>query len=698
MSLGTPKIYCRKGSTGSWWECSSSDYVTIKDEDVTGKKEIYIRVELNLPKIETDIENYNVSGTVEAKYHVGSSVVTYSIDVMDGNNKKIPVSRNPKIIDYNGQSYSSSPRIIKSGTKVLKNITNAGNKDNVSGNDSSLHYGVGYQPFSTKNYFSIYQHGNESDIKSVKYKYASMSDLNNVTTSENIANKTSESLSLDASTDTRYIVEYEIQDSKYSSKAQSLTNNADRGKVTGHRVIWASDKVTVQDGFEIYADKLSVTMSKEDFKNFDSIDNKAGFYQKIAEEAGIKVFQTSLHDFTDLTKGNQTGISGNGDHTGVQNALSHLGKAYDVPIQFASGNTKVVKYIKLTIQDDIPTVVAEDGSIKDMTSEKIIFNGENFTVSGTFKLQKSNGTFMDYDDLQDKSKVKVALYKKNATGKTNADKFYRWVGGNTADLHGLDMVGGIQVSKVELPAKITDNQDGTFTVSFTRYNHQDGQSTGSQNWVSQDWDHLSEYRIYCWTESNGQDIKYDNNNDTATDEVEINHTGSTAKAPSSTTKMVMITRDNGNLPSAMFEISNVKLNDDGTQLSDKRKTTTISLKKLNDITNFDKAEHDYYYEVSVNETNSDSSQRPYTTLTQSDTGKNFNATYLKYQNNTYSDVKNDDLVLGSIAYPSNKNSPPQSIRFGMRADKQTGMTSNTKFTGTAHFKFKRVSLSGGANP
>jgi len=155
----------------------------------------------------------------------------------------------------------------------------------------------------------------------------------------------------------------------------------------------------------------------------------------------------------------------------------------------------------------------------------------------------------------------------------------------------------------------------------------------------------------------------------------------------------------------MFTISDVQLNDDGTELSDKRNTTTISLKSLDDLSpeEFNKAEHDYYYEIRVDENDIDGQNRPYTTLTQNDTNKSFNATYLKYDEMgiSYTNVTTSDTLLGNIAYPSNKKFLPQSIRFGMRADKQNGITSNKDFIGQAHFRFVRKTLSsyqGGANP
>lgn len=701
LNVGSKQIYYRH-SYHNYWSTYNGGNLTVSSNDVTSGNTIMVRIQLNLPELDNDSrEEYFVTGKVTADYQVGNSKISYNLDLFNANGNKIPVTRDPKLIGFNGQDNTTDIRMILTGNKnnisSLQNITNGGRDyDAWSGNPKSIHYGVGYRPFSDRSNrkYAIYSDGRPNDTVEVKYKRQSMTkpslNVNDMTTLDKDA-----SLDFKPKDDIRYIIEYSVTDGTFNN-ASIKAGVSDRGKTTGKRVIWASDKVTVENGFEIYANKLSVTMSKQEFNGFANASNKGEYYRKIARAAGIKVFQTSKYDFTDLTYGNQTGISGNGVHTGVENALKNPGTAYEVPIQFENNATKVVKYIKLTITDDTPSVVATDGSIKDMSAEKIIFDGENFTVSGTFKLKKSDGTFMNYNDLQDKSKVKVALYKKNPSGKTHADKFYRWVGGSQADMDGQDTVNGQKVNKVEVPAKIIDNKDRTFTVTFTLYNHQDGQTTGSQNWISKEWDHLSEYRIYCWTDSNGSDIKYDNISDTGTDSVEIGNVGN--KVPSSTTKMNIIEKDSGNLPSTMFEISNVKLSDDGTELSDKRKTTTISLKKITSLTDFNKAEHNYKYEVSVNETQYDTSNRPYAKLTQSGTNKTFNATYLKFENNKFVDVKKDNPVLGTIAYPSNKNFLPQSIRFGMRANQQNGLTSKTQFIGTGHFKFKRIALNGGNNP
>lgn len=708
LNLNKPTIYYRKGDTGNFQKYTEA--IKIGPTDLN--KKIYVRLELNLPKVSSDstIEKYNVSGKVIAKYSVGKSKVTYNVHIMNQNGNKMPVSRPPKFIGWNGTDYYNSIRVISSKNNIdssLRFTSNQGSKNGSDGRQKSIHYGVGYKLFSVDGEYYIYQDRNNNknyDIKKFNYKTATMSNLKDIKTVEPV-NDSTENLKLDFSEDRRFILEYKLQDPNYmKTDAEKLTGNPDRGKATGKRVIWASDNVEVSNGYEFFA--KNVVMSKDDFKGFATMSDKGEYYRKIAKEAGVKIFKTSNYDFDDLINGNYTaasGLSGIGNHDGVNNALQNPGKPYDVTLQYKDSNGTIsTRTIKLTIQEDSPKVMSIDGKIADQPSEKIIFNGENFTVSGTFKLMKDDGSIVDYDTFDDKANIKVALYKKNPSNKNKGDKFYRWSNRTQADTDGQDMSSSGRIDKLQVPATITDNKDGTFTVIFKLYNHQNGNDSGSQNWITKEWDHLSQYRIYCWTDKNGQNIKYSQLDDTGTDSVEINHVGNTAQVPSATTTMRMIEKENGNLPTSMFKISNIILNDDGTELSDKRNTTTVGLKSLDGLTEeeLNKADHDYYYEIHVNESNTDNQQRPYVTLTQSDTQKSFNATYLTYDSNkkSYTNITKTNTLLGSIAYPSNKNSLPQSIRFGMRADRQTGITSNTKFMGTANFKFVRKSLQEVANP
>lgn len=692
LNVGSKKIYYRHSQLGYWEEYTSGKVLNINPGDVSAGNRIMVRIELNLPELDNDSrEEYYVTGKVTANYQVGGSKISYTLDLFNANNNRIPVTRDPKLIGFNGQDNTTNVRTIMSGNanniSSLQNITNGGSFDNANGgNPKSIHYGVGYRPFSDRNSgkYAIYSDSRSNDTVEVKYKRQSMTKSNLNVDSMTTLSK-GDSLDFKPEDDIRYIIEYSVTDGTFNN-ANIKAGVTNRGKTTGKRVIWASDKVTVDQGFEIYADKLSVTMSKQEFDGFANATDKGEYYRKIAKTAGIKVFQTSKYDFTDLTSGNQTGISGKGDHAGVTNALNKPGTAYDVPIQFQSGNTKVVKYIKLTITDDTPKVVGSDGKISHQTSEKIVFDKENFTVSGTFKLQKSDGSTVKYSDFQDKDKIQIALYKKNPGEK----EFQRWAN-KTEATGGASVNAGV---KVRFPVDINANSDGSFTVTYTLLNSPANRP--DVNWIDKTYVDQSEYRIYCWTEGNGKDIKYGDVNDITVETI-LDSTNQSI-VPTSTTFMSLIEKDNNNLPSTMFEISNVKLSDDGTELSDKRKTTTISLKKITGLTDFDKAEHNYKYEVSVNETNSDSSNRPYATLTQSGTNKTFNATYLKFESNKYVDVTKNNPVLGTIAYPSNKNSLPQSIRFGMRADQQNGLTSKTQFTGTGKFKIERQSLDGGNNP
>lgn len=719
LQLGSTEIYYRvnkNGSTGTWQKYSNNSTI-----DVTLGNTIDVRVKLNLPALtdESTINDYHVSGIVYANYSVGSSSAEYQIPLMSENGKKISVSRRPKFIGWNGVDYYKDVRVIKSTGDVefLRFTSNDGNKDGTGasgdGKIKSIHYGVGYRLFSTNGEYYIYQDRNSNkvyDVKKFSYKTATMDNLSLITDSGDITNDSTDNYDLNFSEDRRFVLEYRLQDPNYMKQnGDALTGNPDRGKTTGKRVIWASDNVQTGDGYEFYA-KQEVTMSKQDFANFSTAPNKGDYYRKIAKAAGAKVFKTANYDFDDLIDGNytNTSLSGNGNHDGVNNALASPGTPQDVTLQYqdSSGN-KCYRTIKLTIQDDTPKVVsnANGNTITDQAATKIIFDKEDYSVSATFKLANSDGSNITLNNVSwadVKGKIKVALYKRNGTNATgNNDKFYRWANNTAATNQAKESAGTI--TKVQLPVTIQQNItngkfDGTFTVTYKLLNSS-SQST-SANWIQKTWEDGAQWKILAWTDSNKPSKNYSNLNDTATDTIGISE--SITDVPTVTTKIELIEKSNGSLPATMFRISDVQLNDDGNELSDKRNTTTVSLESIDGLTDeqLKTAQHDYYYEVHVNESNADSQSRPYTTLTQSDTKKSFNVTYLKYTSNknSYSDVKKANTLLGSIAYPSNGKSLPQYIRFGMRADRQTGITSNQKFVGQANFKFVRKSLSGGANP
>lgn len=699
VSLGTPKIYCKSGSGG--WEAYTGSAVTVK-----GGNEMNIRIELKLPELnDNSREEYYVSGTVEAVYTVGSSKVTHRVPLMSENNNKIPVSRNPMFIDFNGQQYYTNPRIITSSDKItqLSNVTNAGNKTG-AGNTASLHYGSGYRIMSSGgDYYPMYQDrgGNGTyDIKALKVSSASMDNLSNISEQENVP--VGKTYAVENDKDTRYILEYLIEDSTYSSKNYDLTQNINRGKSTGKRVVWTSDNVQVKNNWEFYA--LPVTMTEEDFKGFDAASDQNSFYRKILKEASAKIFKTSDYNYKNLFSADYHEVSGtSASSTKISEALASPGKEVQVPVKVGTGEGEREYTVRLTIKDSTPKVVSNvDGTdtIKNEDQSKIIFDGENYTISATFKLIKSDGTLAanmtDEEWNNVKAGIKVALYKQNGRGATGAkDKFYRWANTSEASDDGKDSNHN---PKIGLPPDLNyDKTKGTFTVTYTIWNN--SSAVPGANWVSKTWEDGANWKIFAYTDANEATRDYANLSESALKTVELNATDSAV--PSVTTGISLFEKDKGNIPASMFKISTVELGDGGTELVDKRNTTTISIVPAASLPeeDLDTVIHEYYYKVYVNESTYDESERPYTTLSQNGTGKTFRATYLKYQESSgYTDVKKSDLLLGSVAYPSNGQNLLSSIRFGMRANRPDELTSNTAFTGMANFKFTRETLGGGANP
>ena len=508
LSLGTPAIYCKKGNN-DWWKPGSSDYVTITGSDVTGNNaEVFVRVELKLPDIPgtMDIEKYNISGTVEADYYVGSSKLTYSVPLMNENNNRIPVSRNPKVIDYNGQSFSGSPRVFKAET-TLKNVTNAGNKDG-AGDTTSLHYGVGYRPFSTGDYYAIYQEGHESDITSVSYQYASMSSLSSVQSSGEIKDNEAHTVTMNPSTDTRYIVSYGIQDSTYASKQQSITNNASRGTTTGKRVIWASDDVQIVNGWEFYA--LPVTMPKDELTGFGTGSN-AVYYQKLLTAASAKIFRTADYNFTNKFSADYHEVKDASNTAAkVQEAINSPGTQVQIPIVVGTGDGDRSYTIRLTVEDnpsiitstDDANILKEGSAVTAYTHGTPVPGAQNgsFEITGTFKFGGST------DSLEG---AQFAVTKQEK-GRNDADPTQEVTSGDSSSVIGYgiihadtngglraELVGGTyfadNMGKLEIKS-ITGESGNTFTLRFSVKDN-----GGS---ISYRWDEGAVYGVHAWGTDN----------------------------------------------------------------------------------------------------------------------------------------------------------------------------------------------------
>lgn len=685
----------------NWLSCSKTSSPNREISSVSEPLRWRIVIQLPNTKDVTDYINkqFWFKGETVITVSRGGSTASFNLPWVKENSNRVTFFSDPKDVSANNISTNTARVINSNDTNVLY-----GNK--TSNNIDAVSYGL--KVWYNSEQAEVNYTPSNQQTQSYEYKTFNqiLSNNGNAISGGNVNNS-----SIMLQNKARYIVTYSLYDSAFNdeSKLTTYTGNQDRSKASTKRVIWKSDNVLVQSGYEFYLEP-EVELSLEDFEGFSNSDNKGVFYRKIADAANVSVFKTADANWTNLARTGTavaTTISGDGnDHQKIINLMNNPGTSDDITIRFQSSGTIVDKKVKVKFALDVPKVVSNIGgnSITDERATKIIFDKEDYTVSATFKLADSDGKNVNLDNFDWKEvedKINVALYKKNGPSASGSkDQFYRWA--NRNDVDHMGKAPATDNPKLELPVKLTYNDDGTFNVIYTLWNSSD--DVPDADWIKKEWEDGAQWKILAWTDANGENIKYGDLDDAGTENLASDYQN--LNAPSVTTTIELIKRENdGSLPTSMFTISDVQLNDDGTELSDKRNTTTISLKSLDDLSpeEFNKAEHDYYYEIRVDENDIDGQNRPYTTLTQNDTNKSFNATYLKYDEmgKSYTNVTTSDTHLGNIAYPSNKKSLPQSIRFGMRADKQNGITSNKDFIGQAHFRFVRKTLSsyqGGANP
>ena len=494
-SISANNIYYKPANKNNWTKYNPNSPISI-----TGTEDIYVRVEMKLPELEVNspIEGYYVTGNVYGDYQVGNSKVTYKIPLMAGNNEQIKVSRNPMYTGYNGQNYHNTVRVIKSTESIsqLKNITNSGSQS-ANGDKTSLHYGVGYKPMSSGQNYSMYQDSSGSgsttgNPKTVKVQSASMDNLNNVITDDKIAY--SKSYSVDKAKDTRYVLEYLLDDTTYSAKASTLTGNTNRGKSIGKRVLWTSDNVTVQNGYEFYM-QPSVTMTLEDFKGFDSVSDKSTYYRKIAQAAGAAVFRTADANWTNLS----SSLAGTGVHTNLQAALEHPGTPQDITIRFTNNGTIVDKTVKLTIAEGVKPVTLENGKTEGDGANNVyttvpVKTGTNhtFNVKATFKY---DDTAENFKKIKDNNQLFAALYQQDNTSNGGADgtgkfTFLKGSSNVTTTSNNAAVVSNLMISDLDKNSKtftvtftVTDNDNLTTDNGYSSYNHKD-------------------YQIIAWTSAN----------------------------------------------------------------------------------------------------------------------------------------------------------------------------------------------------
>lgn len=681
-----------------WLSCSKTSSPNREISSVSEPLRWRIVIQLPNTKDVTDYINkqFWFKGETVITVSRGGSTASFNLPWVKENSNRVTFFSDPKDVSANNISTNTARVINSNDTNVLY-----GNK--TSNNIDAVSYGlkVWYNSKQAEvNYIP-------SDQQTQSYEYKTfnqiLSNNGNATSGGNVNNS-----SITLQNNARYIVTYSLYDSAFNdeSKLTTYTGNQDRSKASTKRVIWKSDNVLVQSGYEFYLEP-EVELSLEDFDGFSNSENKAEFYRKIADAANVSVFKTADANWTNLARTGTavaTTITGDGkDHQKIIDLMNNPGTSDDITIRFQSSGTIVDKKVKVKFALDVPKVVSNIGgnSITDEGATKIIFDKEDYTVSATFKLANADGTSIDlsqlkWDDVKDK--IKVALYKKNGPqSQASNDKYYRWANKSEATNNGKTGNN----TKLNLPVDLKYNNNGTFTVTYTLLNN--NTSASDANWVQKKWEDGAEWKILAWTDSNKPSKDYSNLTNSSLDTINLNE--SDTNVPSVTTTIKLIEKNNGNLPETMFTISDVKLVDDANddkQLINKDPETKISVTRI-DGTN-ENAQHDYYYEVEVAAANTDSSRHPYSVLTQSGTKEKINATYMKYDTSSslYVDILSTNKLLGKISYNQvvvNGESIPSSIRFGMKAVKPDNLSSKTEFIGTTAFKFTRKAISsGGATP
>lgn len=140
-------------------------------------------------------------------------------------------------------------------------------------------------------------------------------------------------------------------------------------------------------------------------------------------------------------------------------------------------------YMDLTLHQ-IPKVLPESGSVTESKKDMLFYEGQEFTVTGTFNLEGGKDTYDEIHTDNTNTEIKVALYKVNPPGDTG--NYAIWATNTGPVQRHLDKVSVPTIRKVS---------DTEFTVSFTIKNN-----NGS---IANMWDDGAKYRIFAWTATNG---------------------------------------------------------------------------------------------------------------------------------------------------------------------------------------------------
>ena len=494
--IGIQYYYSVNG--GQQWIACNKDNQSMNRVISNATQPLRWRVVITLPKTTSITDSTNkqfwLTGETVITVSRGGSTASFNLPWVKENSERVTFFSNPKDVGVNNLGKDTA-RVIKSSSGIS---TLYGNKKSTE--TDAVSYGLNVWYNSTQRseaYDPSYSQQNQT------YEYKSIDQIRSSSEAEKV---TQVDTDINLSDDTRYIVTYSLYDSVFNtgtlSSLTSYTGNMNRAQTTTKRVIWYSDNVEVQNGYEFYA-KQNVTMSKEEFEGFSTDNDKAPYYRKIAEAAGASVFKTSEYNFTDLINGsyaNNNQLSGNNNHQGILDAIANPDQAQPVQIKYTdSDGQEVVRTIQLTLTEGVKSVTLEDGTtIGDGANDKyakiMVKTGENhtFDVKATFKY---DDTAENFKKIKDSGQLFAALYHQDNTDSGDIDgtgnfTFLKGSGNVTSPSSGTSLVTEPIISELDEQKKtftvtftVTDNDNLTTDNGYSNYNHKD-------------------YQIIAWTSAN----------------------------------------------------------------------------------------------------------------------------------------------------------------------------------------------------
>lgn len=519
------EYYYSVNSGTTWVPCnqSNTNLSNATIDQSTGDTPLRWRAVITLPETSDITDSANtqfwLTGDVVISVTRSGTDASFRLPLYKDNGERLTFFSDPKDVGTNDLSRNTA-RIIDtaSGIQTLE-------ADLDGDEEAAVSYGVSVWYNSTRR-SEEYKPGYTDQNQTYVYK-----SIDQISDSSNATQGTADT-NISLSDDTRYIVTYSMYDSQFNenSNIPTMAENPDRARATTQRVIWKSDNVEVQNGYEFYAEQ-DVEMSVDDFEGFADSNNKAEYYKKIAEAAGAKIFKTSNYDFVDLTGGEyqvsvngSAGFSGNGtteSHNKIVAAIENQGTPQEITIRYNVGDgTTVDRTINLTLVESTKRITLDEtGTMQTTAAEQVDIYQED---DGTYRI---TATFYMEGSVLDDSTATYAVYAQEEREESTDPGQWLWglTERGTIDLSNLTSqreneavtganniyYGRFYGSTLDVSTETTETGNTKITLTFSNIS-----SPGPTG---------IDYRIYLWNSANGdktnreEDIPYQFDSTTALD-------------------------------------------------------------------------------------------------------------------------------------------------------------------------------------